>query len=306
MTLVDNTPETARIWNKKTVERDSHVLGDSGASSILPGDFTLPVADPPSSVTLQVKLESLNLFNSVESVQVTPAEDGPTPLTDTTEKFDIGTYSAMMRFSVSTEGLEVREVNLALAYDVHFVTAHPCVPSKHTHIIHTPTSPASDAQPVQLEKKSRGSTAHDIFAGMHFPFLSYPSFTDTGSSGHPLHKSYNYTRHHFSAILLFNPSTSSGSDPLASLHTSSTEIFVIDCTEVTPPALTSTHQSQHVLSTIYVSRKRRFGSDLEVMARAWCAEKGLNALISRRGRNCIACSIREARALGWKIVLRFG
>lgn len=72
------------------------------------------------------------------------------------------------------------------------------------------------------------------------------------------------------------------------------------------PPEASTIVDSHPVASAYVSRKRRFGSDLEMLARAWCAEKGYNALISRKGRNCIACSIREARALSWKIVLRFG
>lgn len=44
--------------------------------------------------------------------------------------------------------------------------------------------------------------------------------------------------------------------------------------------------------------------DLEVLARAWCAERGLHALVSRVGRTCLACSIREARGLGIHIVIR--
>lgn len=51
-------------------------------------------------------------------------------------------------------------------------------------------------------------------------------------------------------------------------------------------------------------RKREFGSDAEMLARALCAEKGWNALVSRRGRGCLACAIREAGALGWGVVLR--
>lgn len=79
---------------------------------------------------------------------------------------------------------------------------------------------------------------------------------------------------------------------------------MIDCTEPSPPE--AARMAAHPLHSARVSRKRRFGSDLEMLARAWCAEMGYNALVSRRGRNCIACSIREARALSWKIVLRFG
>ncbi|KAL2161254.1 hypothetical protein VTH06DRAFT_8474 [Thermothelomyces fergusii] len=52
------------------------------------------------------------------------------------------------------------------------------------------------------------------------------------------------------------------------------------------------------------SRRRQFGSDMEILVRALCAEKGWNALISRRRRGCLACAIREAGALGWKVVIR--
>lgn len=46
------------------------------------------------------------------------------------------------------------------------------------------------------------------------------------------------------------------------------------------------------------------GSDLEMLARAVCAERGWNALVSRRGRGCLSCAVREAGALGWRVVLR--
>ncbi|KAK8102777.1 hypothetical protein PG984_015923 [Apiospora sp. TS-2023a] len=52
------------------------------------------------------------------------------------------------------------------------------------------------------------------------------------------------------------------------------------------------------------SRRRQFGSDLEVMVRALCAERGWNAIVSRRRRGCLACAIREAGALGWRVIIR--
>jgi hypothetical protein len=51
-------------------------------------------------------------------------------------------------------------------------------------------------------------------------------------------------------------------------------------------------------------RRRQFGSDLEILIRALCAEKGWNAIISRRKRGCLGCAIREAGALGWRVVIR--
>jgi hypothetical protein len=47
-------------------------------------------------------------------------------------------------------------------------------------------------------------------------------------------------------------------------------------------------------------------STLELFARAWCASKGEHGLVSRVGTTCIACSVREARGLGIKIVIRVG
>lgn len=59
-------------------------------------------------------------------------------------------------------------------------------------------------------------------------------------------------------------------------------------------------------SKVRESEKHRAktGSDLEMLARAVCAERGWNALISRRGRGCLACAIREAGSLGWRVVVR--
>lgn len=42
----------------------------------------------------------------------------------------------------------------------------------------------------------------------------------------------------------------------------------------------------------------------EVLARAWCAERGTHAIIGGRGRTCLGCCIREARALGVWVVIR--
>lgn len=44
--------------------------------------------------------------------------------------------------------------------------------------------------------------------------------------------------------------------------------------------------------------------DREVLARAWCAERGTHAIIGGRGRTCLGCCIREARALGIWVVIR--
>jgi hypothetical protein len=195
-------------------------------------------------------------------------------------------------------------MSLALTYDSQFVTAHPCVPSSHSAIILSPTNP--DTGIIVRPQLNRTLTGpHALFTGMLllFPFTSEKQeFVRLKLPGHPLHKSYTFSRHTLSSVITASPTSP---PPLLSLHTDSTEIFVIDCTEPSPPE-SSFLESQHPAASAELSRKKRFGSDLEMLARAWCAEMGYNALVSRRGRNCISCSVREARALSWKIVLRFG
>ncbi len=48
----------------------------------------------------------------------------------------------------------------------------------------------------------------------------------------------------------------------------------------------------------------RASSDLELLARAWCAEKGFHAVVGRVERTCLACCVREARGLGINTVIR--
>ncbi|OAA61834.1 hypothetical protein SPI_04693 [Niveomyces insectorum RCEF 264] len=70
-------------------------------------------------------------------------------------------------------------------------------------------------------------------------------------------------------------------------------------------ATTATATSRTAASNMHhETRRRRFGSDAEILVRAICAEKGWNALVSRRRRGCLACAIREAGALGWRVVIR--
>ncbi|KKK27112.1 hypothetical protein ARAM_006500 [Aspergillus rambellii] len=48
----------------------------------------------------------------------------------------------------------------------------------------------------------------------------------------------------------------------------------------------------------------RGGPEREAFARAWCASVGQHAILGRVGRTCLACSIREARAIKVGVVIR--
>ena len=48
----------------------------------------------------------------------------------------------------------------------------------------------------------------------------------------------------------------------------------------------------------------RHDASLELLARAWCSWKGEHAVIGRVKVTCLACCVREARALGIRIIIR--
>lgn len=155
---------SARIWKKQKVESDSYVLGDSEANIVLPTDFTLPPADVPDTVDLDVKLVRVNLDSGSRDTTPSLRE---TPATDSTGTHEIRTFSANMVFEIRSEE-EVKEMSLLLAYDVQFVTAHPCVPSMHSIIVEEANQPqlGGSASDIDLHTRMRRpSGPHTMFTG---------------------------------------------------------------------------------------------------------------------------------------------
>lgn len=87
---------------------------------------------------------------------------------------------------------------------------------------------------------------------------------------HPLHRSYRYA---FKSIL--------------------------DLANFVPPDYTDLHEPVWVVDA-------RGSQVKEVFARAWCSQMARHALVSRIGRTCLSCSIREARAIEVAIIIRVG
>ncbi|KAG4428657.1 hypothetical protein IFR05_015863, partial [Cadophora sp. M221] len=287
-----------RLWQKQAVEHDGHLIGGADFSSVLPGDFILP-SDEASQVAISVTFDSLDLFAATESGHETPTEENQTPLSDLSLALTIKTYSAMMRFTIVSSGEEKKEVNVALNHDIHFVTAHPCVPSPHIDILKAAMSPPFTPNP------SLRSGVHDSF------------------TGHPLHKGFTYTRIPLSTLittpisapfntLLTPPTPSNANSPIpspthSSTHTTSStipKVLIIDCTDesmsffpvvhrpsVSPPSSNpgkSSPQSESERSVTGKKAHHEYGSDLEMLGRALCAERGWNAVVSRKGRGCLA------------------
>merc|ERR1712000_767434 len=126
-------------------------------------------------------------------------------------------------------------------------------------------------------------------------------------ASHPLHKFYNYTVVHISELIerrhhplvdFLDPAQTKA--PKAGDN----RVLVIDCitnyAEIPPASPTLERVDSAGSAYSYPPQS----PDMEILVRALCAQKGWNALISRRKRGCLACAIREAGALGWKVIIR--
>ncbi|ROW16438.1 hypothetical protein VPNG_02840 [Cytospora leucostoma] len=352
---VKHTDRQARLWGKMAIERESSILGASAdEDSILPADFIIPYEStykvPPP--TISVELQALKLSAPVDSVQTTPAREAGTPFSDVTTPSEIKTYTPTISFNVTTwETFEDQQYTFGMAKDIHFVTAHPCVPSHQVKILNAPSSPT-----IQHFDISGPPGSGSAKPASHVKVMC-----------HPLHKYYTYTSIHLSELLtkstwsieqLLADSATNIAPPSILPPTSSLDraprVLVIDAMtnfKPQPPAheipfspITSSrpswdwgsHSRNSSLSSASgggpgtdplaspqaqkdrtnghkgaaeqamhsETRRRQFGSDMEILVRAICAERGWNALISRRRRGCLACAIREAGALGWRVVIR--
>ncbi|KAI1617462.1 hypothetical protein EDD36DRAFT_1808 [Exophiala viscosa] len=170
-----------------------------------------------------------------------------------------------------------RQVRYGLDRAVYFVTAHPCrLPHGHA------TFPSGSTE--QQHPRHKHSE--------HLP-------------AHPLHKTYKFVVKTLAEII-DNPNI----DPPTAGSAGAAEVWIVDAREEAP-GLAASHASS---GTTGAAAWPGAGPDPEntqtrckdILVRAWCAEKGQNALISRVGRTCLSCSIREARALEIGVVVRVG
>ena len=228
-------------------------------------------------------------------------------MTESTAAPDLPSYPAKLDFTVEVDGQPVKEYTFILAYDISFVTAHPCSPSRRVRFLKSASSPT--IQQIDVSgSNSLGKGSRSVYR-----------------AGHPLHKFYSYTVIHISELLqrLHHP-LAELLDPAAAKVPKSGDnrVLVVDCitghASMPPisPVLERIDSASSAQSPImerrgsfpnkmYLEcRRRQFGSDMEIMVRAICAQKGWNAIISRRKRGCLGCAIREAGALGWKVIVR--
>ncbi|EKG17881.1 hypothetical protein MPH_04830 [Macrophomina phaseolina MS6] len=180
-------------------------------------------------------------------------------------------YTAQLTFD-----LPETTVTLTLTYDIQFITAWPC-------------TPPSSASNKKLRRLNRNSTY-----GRSGPV-----------SAHPLHVAHKYRIITPAQLLAGSPHLTPTSSSISLLDetAASGEVLVIDARAPrnsvdSISVLKAPSNGDATLSSSFG------GADAALLARAWCADRGEHALIGRVGRTCLACCVREARALGVRIVIR--
>lgn len=266
---------------------------------------------------VHVRLLSLELSAPAESVPATPlSELVASPAAEAGSGApEMASYPASIKFLVAVDGAGEEECTYRLAYDVSFVTAHPCAPSHRVRMIKSPCS--STVQEIDVGggdsagKGSRSAYRTGETAGVGPGGRG--GITDVCVTGHPLHKNFQYSMIHLSELLqkLRRTLAELVGDACMGKAPTSSQVLVVDCmTNIGAGSAAQSPELERVSSWpaaahMYLeSQKRQFGSDMEVLVRAVCALRGWNAIISRRRRGCLACAIREAGALGWRVILR--
>lgn len=163
-------------------------------------------------------------------------------------------------------------LSVPLTYDVHFISSYPCYPLPTT-------SPATAGD-------SLASSPSDLHPALSLQTTS--TLDKSPPPAHPLHTSYRYMTLPVATLLSAGAAEEARSRALSLPDEKAEaaaceggeedeEVAVLDC---------------------------RGSADLELLARAWCAKVGENAVVGKVGRSCLACCVREARGLGVRVVIR--
>jgi len=210
-----------------------------------------------------------------------------------------------------------RTCTLTLGFDVQFITSWPCKPPAATPAPSLPHILKRSLTGTISRSSSKHSTARLSRRNSHGyePLLSHPpdsadiapkpmctvedesdsdvTITKRPMGVHPLHISYSYKIVPVADVL--DPDFQPPFDMHAHVLTRSN---TPTGSAVLPPAnVVSDKMAVLVLDA-------RASTDMQLLARAWCAEKGYHAIIGRVGWTCLACCIREARGLGVNVVIR--
>jgi hypothetical protein len=301
----DRFSDTAR---SDAVTQGSAIIPSGTLASLRSEDLVLP-RDPETTPTPSFNLSHWELTPLNPDLIDSDMTSGP--LTES----DIHVPSIIF---TSQEGASTQ--TLTLAFDVQFITSWPCSP---------PTTAPAPSMPHILKRsltgtvsrtssKRSGSVVISRRNSHGFePLLSHPpDSTDIAPKPvysmqhendsdvtitirkpmdvHPLHTNYKYQ------IVQMAEALDPDFDIPFDLHRRKPSNGTLSPTGVDD---NQDNDTLHDKTTVLVLDTRS-SKDLQLLARAWCAEKGFHAIIGRTGRTCISCCVREARALGINVVIR--
>lgn len=294
---------------KDLLARDSVLIPDD--ASLRPEDLTLPTdSSTPPIPSVEFTEWNLTALNT-DLLENDELSDAPSVSE---------THMTSLTFTTVGRG---GEHTLTLTYDVQYITSFPCTPPSKSEVPSPPqitrTSSKRSIHSMRSGTQRSGLARHPSRRNSHGfePLFSHPpdspgmgptrvhspgpdddiekpmaapEMTPGPMLAHPLHVSYKYKIVPVTEVLdpNFNvpftiptyasPAPSNPESPSDELPpTPETTILVLDA---------------------------RDSKDLELLARTWCAEKGLHSIIGRVGRTCLACCIREARGIGISVVIR--
>lgn len=260
-----------RIYQSSRVFLDSSPLGVEG--EMVPQAFSLPLDDPNVAYLQQTEV-------TFEKLTLTGTGGG----SDASTALFPRQASATATFTVAGPHSLSSFATFPLIYDIQFISSYTCLP---------PIGRAKRFRSAPATEKSR-QYYHALFENKLKEDLSQTDllalrkriYRRPRLPGHPLHTaSYPY-----SYIPLPSLPT------MAALPPSPGTDFRKD-----PWPYRKKNQRKHTFIL-----DARGSKDKEAFARAWCAAVGTNAVVGRVGRTCLACCIREARAVDVAVVIRVG
>ena len=270
-----------RIPDSGTVARASDPLHGEGQANIQAGDFVTPT-DGNLVMGNEAKFHGVS-FSSVSAV-AKPSKESSLPMGGIS---DSEPSDASLVFSSPTNS-KLSKVSVPLTYDVQFVSSYPCHPprpkSRPATKLPSPSprlsfedEKESGAKPVESTPPSKTDSKAKLRASQIQKELPPPP-------AHPLHIDFNFSTVPVATLL---------SAPAETRHRA-----------LSTPQEREEAQQSSIDSEDVVVLDCRGTEDLELLARAWCAKVGEHALIGKSGRTCLACCVREARALGIAVVIR--
>ena len=274
-------PQSARIKSEGVVHKASDPIHGTQAADLRVDDFTTP-RDGLPVMGNEAKFDGIQ-YRPLQATAVHKEgdlEDSPTSSTP------VLTFSSPLN-------LKIAALEVPLTHDIHFVSSYPCHPSPAPPSPRITRSPSGQSPAIEqtsaLAVHVKDFQAFDSARPSESPSSRSPSVDKDLPTppAHALHVKYRYEVLPVASLLaiapqsrpraLSKPMEFTPGDGTVVPSDEDAEIAVLDC---------------------------RGSADLELLARAYCAMVGENALIGKTGRTCLACCVREASSLGINVVIR--